>query len=63
VFSSTSCPTLKFMVEEYTVTLTTSTTFVGGTCGDIVVGRRLGVRGVMTGERQALATQIVFKND
>ena len=43
--------------------LNTSTTFVGGTCGNVAVGRKLGVRAVMTGEKQALATQIVFKND
>jgi hypothetical protein len=61
--SGTTCPALTFMIEEYTVTLNGSTTFVGGTCGDIAVGRKLGVKAIMTGEKQALATQIVFKND
>ncbi len=61
--SSTTCPALAFMIDEYTVTLNASTTFVGGTCGDVAVGRKLGVKAIMTGEKQALATQIVFRND
>jgi uncharacterized protein DUF5666 len=55
------CPALTFMIEEYTVAVSNSTVFVGGTCGDVVVGRQLGVQGTVTGERQVLATQIVFK--
>jgi hypothetical protein len=61
--SGTTCPALTFMIEEYTVTLSASTTFVGGTCSDVAVGRKLSVRAYMTGDKQALATQIVFKND
>jgi hypothetical protein len=60
--SGTSCPALAFMIEEYTVTLDASTTFVGGTCGEVAAGKKLGVKGTVTGEKQVLATQIVFKN-
>ena len=51
------------MIEGYTVSLNASTTFAGGTCADVAAGRRLGVQGVVTGERQVLATRIVFKSD
>lgn len=58
----TACPALTFLIEEYTVTLTASTTFVGGSCGDVAAGKKLGVKGTVTGEKQVLATQIVFRN-
>src|SRR5262245_15799714 len=61
--AGTTCPALTFMIDEYTVAVTASTTFVGGSCSDVAVGRKLGVRAYMTGDKQALATQIVFKND
>jgi hypothetical protein len=61
--SGTSCPALTFMIDEYTVALDASTTFVGGSCADVAPGRRLGVTAVVTGDRQVLATRIVFKND
>jgi uncharacterized protein DUF5666 len=60
--SGTICPALTFMIEEYSVSVNASTVFVGGACGDVAAGRKLGVQGVATGERQVLATKIVFKN-
>jgi hypothetical protein len=60
--AGTSCPALSLMIGEYTVMLDESTTLVGGACTDVAPGRQLGVKGVVTGERQVLATQIVFKN-
>jgi uncharacterized protein DUF5666 len=60
--TGTSCPALHFKAEEeWTVTLDASTTFVGGTCADIAVGRKVGVKGTVTAEHQVLASQIVFK--
>lgn len=61
--AGTTCPALAFMIEEYTVTLNASTTFVGGTCSDVAVGRKLAVKAIMIGDKRALATEIVFKND
>ena len=61
--SGTECPALKFLIEGHTVTLTASTRFVGGTCNDVVAGKKLGVKGTVTGDKLVLASQIVFKND
>lgn len=61
--SGTSCPALKFMSGEWTVTLDSSTVFTGGACSDIAVGRKVGVKGTVTAEHQVLATRIVFKTD
>ena len=62
-FTPSFFPALKFLIAGHTVTLTGSTTFVGGTCSDIVAGKKLGVKGTVTGEKLVLASQIVFKND
>lgn len=59
----TACPALTFMIEEYSVSVDSSTTFVGGSCGDIAAGLKLGVRAVATGDKQVVATQIVFKGE
>jgi hypothetical protein len=58
----TSCPSLQFKISEYTITLTASTQFSGGTCTDIAAGKKLRVRGTMTGEKTATASLITFKN-
>jgi hypothetical protein len=34
---------------------------VNGTCADIAVGKKVGVKGTVTAEHEVLATQIVFK--
>ena len=61
---SGACPALVFMAEEvWTVTLSESTTFVNGTCADIAVGKKVGVKGTVTAEHEVLATKIVFKGD
>jgi uncharacterized protein DUF5666 len=57
----TSCPSLQFTIGEYTITLTASTQFSGGSCTDVASGRKLGVRGTMTGEKAATASLITFK--
>lgn len=56
-----ACPALAVMIEEYTVSFDASTIFVGGTCADLAAGQRLGVRGLATGDKQVLATHVVFK--
>jgi hypothetical protein len=56
-----SCPALQFTISEYTITLTASTQFVGGSCTDIAAGKKLRVRGAMTGEKAATASLITFK--
>jgi hypothetical protein len=61
--SATSCPALKFMSGEWTVTLGSSTVFTNGSCTDIAVGLKVGVKGTVTAEHQVLATRIVFKTD
>jgi uncharacterized protein DUF5666 len=61
--TGTSCPTLQFKVEEWTVTLQASTVFVNGTCASIAVGKKVGVKGTVTSDHQVLATKIVFKDD
>jgi Domain of unknown function (DUF5666) len=59
---SGTCPRLVFMAEEeWKVTLDESTTFVNGTCADIAVGKKVGVKGTVTAEHEVLATKIVFK--
>jgi hypothetical protein len=58
----TSCPSLQFRIGEYTVTVDAATTFSGGRCTGIAPGRLLHVIATMTGERQALASQVIFKN-
>ena len=61
--SGTSCPTLKFKVDEWTVTLSASTIFNNGTCADVAVGKKVGVKGTVTADHEVLATRIVFKTD
>jgi len=58
----TSCPSLQFRISEYTITLAGPTQFVGGSCTDVAVGKKLGVRVTMTGEKTATASAITFKN-
>ena len=58
----TSCPSLQFRIGEYTVTVDAATAFSGGGCTGIAPGRLLHVIATMTGERQALASQVIFKN-
>jgi hypothetical protein len=41
VVSGTACPTLQFKIREHTITLTVSTGFTGGVCGDIAAGKKL----------------------
>jgi hypothetical protein len=60
--TGTACPTLQFQIAEYTITVSTSTQFVGGTCGTIALGKKVGVRGTMTGAKTAAASQITIKN-
>jgi hypothetical protein len=57
-----SCPSLQFKISEYTITLTATTQFSGGVCADIAAGRKLGVRGTMTGDKSATASLITFQN-
>jgi hypothetical protein len=43
------------------VTVDATTNFVGGTCADLAVGRKVGVKGIVTAEHRVLGQQIVFK--
>jgi hypothetical protein len=45
------------------VTLDANTVFVNGTCADVAVGRKVGVKGTVTAEHEVLATKIVFKSN
>jgi Domain of unknown function (DUF5666) len=63
LMSGTSCPTLTFKVDEWTVSVDASTSFVGGTCASIVPGTKLGVKGAVTAEHTVLASSIVVKTD
>lgn len=62
LIDGTACPALQIAIGAYTVSLTGSTQFVGGTCADVAIGKRLGVRGTMTGDKAATATMVTFKN-
>lgn len=63
VVSGTTCPSLVFTIDEYTIALNASTAFVGGTCADVSAGRRVGVQAIVTGDKHVLATTITFKAD
>jgi hypothetical protein len=63
LMSGTTCPTLTFKIEEWTVSVDGSTVFTGGTCAGIAAGTKLGVKGIVTAEHTVLATRITFKND
>ncbi len=54
---------LKFKIEDWTVTLDSSTVFTGGSCTSVAVGKKLGVKGTVTADHQVLATRIVFKDN
>ena len=60
--TGTSCPTLSFKMEEFTVSTTAATTYVGGACANIVPGAQLHVRGRITAEHMAVASRITFRN-
>jgi uncharacterized protein DUF5666 len=63
LMSGTTCPTLTFRIDEWTVSVNGSTVFTGGTCANIAAGMKLGVKGTVTAEHTVLATSITFKND
>ncbi|HMF94817.1 MAG TPA: DUF5666 domain-containing protein [Vicinamibacterales bacterium] len=63
LMSGTACPTLTFRVDEWTVMVDATTTFVAGTCADIKPGRHVGVKGVITAEHTVQASFIVVKSD
>jgi len=63
LMAGTSCPTLTFRVDEWTVIVDATTTFVSGSCADITPGRHVGVKGVVTAEHTVQASSIVVKND
>jgi hypothetical protein len=60
--TGTACPALQFRISEYTITVTASTQFVGGSCESVAIGKKVGVKGRMTGEKAATASVIVVKN-
>jgi hypothetical protein len=60
--AGTACPTLTFFIGSNQVDVTAATVFVNGTCADIAVGKKVGVKGTVTSDHMMLATKIVFKN-
>jgi hypothetical protein len=60
VVSTTSCPTLSFMLGPYAVTTSAATVFANGTCANLVVGAEIRLTGVK-GDVSILATTITFK--
>jgi hypothetical protein len=60
--AGTACPALQFQIGEYTITVSASTQFAGGGCSSIALGKKVGVKGRMTGAKTAAASQITIKN-
>ena len=56
--SGTSCPSLQFMIGQYTVKATSATQFATGSCSDIGVGATINVVGVVEGDGSVAAQQI-----
>ena len=48
--SATSCPALTFLVGSKSIAVTDATVFDRGTCADLTIGRRVHVKGTMTGD-------------
>ena len=53
-----TCPTLTLMVNTRTISTTATTTFVGGTCSDVVNGARVTVRGTTQPDGSIVATRV-----
>jgi hypothetical protein len=60
--AGTACPALQFQIGEYTITVSASTQFAGGGCSGIALGKKVGVKGRMTGAKTAAASLITIKN-
>ncbi|HJZ75974.1 MAG TPA: DUF5666 domain-containing protein [Vicinamibacterales bacterium] len=63
LMAGTACPALTFTIDEWTVSVNSSTVFAGGACSNIAVGSRLRVKGTVTGEHAVVATSVTFSND
>jgi hypothetical protein len=61
--AGTACPALRFLIEEYTIVVDSKTEYVGGTCADIKVGAKVGVKGSMAAGKIVTATRITFRRD
>jgi hypothetical protein len=59
--AGSSCPALKFLIGEYTIIAATATQFPSGNCGDIAVGTKVNVKGVMTDPKTVEATRLIVK--
>jgi len=58
---SGTCPTPTFVVNETTVTTTTSTQFKDGSCDSLAVGRQVEVRGTRQADGTVLASRVEIK--
>lgn len=56
----TACPSAHFMIGQYRVKVDPSTQFSGGGCGNISVGTKLGVRGVLNPDGTVYAAQVAI---
>ena len=63
VVLGTVCPARSFVIEGFTIKVTATTTFAGGSCTDIAVGVKLGVKGDVAPDGSVTATSIVVKKD
>jgi hypothetical protein len=55
-----ACPSAQFMIGQYRVKVDPSTQFSGGGCGNIGVGTKLGVRGVLNADGTVYAAQVAI---
>ncbi|MBI3403161.1 MAG: hypothetical protein HY048_17245 [Acidobacteria bacterium] len=61
--TGTACPALSFKIGEYTISVDSSTLYVGGTCADIKAGAKVGVKGSVGADKSVSATRITFRHD
>ena len=60
--TGTSCPALTFLIGTKAVTVSDSTVFERGACEDLTIGRRVHVKGSMTGD-EIVAARVEIQSD
>jgi len=61
VVSGTSCPTLSFVAEGYTINTSETTRYSAGECADIIPGRPVTIQGTLETDNSVTASLIVLK--
>jgi hypothetical protein len=62
VVAGSACPALKFMIGEYTVAANATTQFPTASCGAIAAGKKVNVKGSLTGVKTVTAARIIVKS-